>query len=180
MKKLLCFVLCLVLATTVCVTLADETGHWYACTGCEEQQDFEPHGFDSPCDPDCNVCDYITDSAHTADTLWSSDETGHWHTCVDCGETMQVAHHTQGDDGLCRACGYALAHAVEEAHDWQKGGKTLSCFICGAEETVEVNDDSGSAGVIALTLLAIIVAVAVGLIIWLILYLKKKPGKYAR
>ena len=189
---------------------SDETGHWYACTGCEEQQDFEAHTFDSPCDPDCNVCGYVTDSAHTADTLWSSDESGHWHICVDCGEHMLFAAHRQGENGLCSVCGYTLALATEEthahagegdwftdgdahwklcacgevtgkeAHSWQKDGKNLSCSVCGAEKEAEVKNGSGSGLALILTLLAAVAVVAVGLIIWLILHMKKKPGKYAR
>lgn len=82
---------------------SDETGHWYACTGCEEQGNFEAHVFDNPCDPDCNICGYITDTAHTADAQWSTDESGHWHICAVCG-----AEKAQEESGSSSSLGIVL------------------------------------------------------------------------
>lgn len=107
---------------------SDETGHWHACTGCEDQKDFEEHIYDNTCDSDCNVCGYVTDTAHTADGDWNSDETGHWRICSACGEFFQYGEHIPGEGTaaqLCSVCGFALA-ATEETHVHEGGETWLS------------------------------------------------------
>lgn len=37
---------------------SDNTGHWYACSGCNEKKDFAEHTFANNCDADCNICGY--------------------------------------------------------------------------------------------------------------------------
>ncbi|MBQ3228843.1 MAG: hypothetical protein IJB43_09690 [Clostridia bacterium] len=37
---------------------SDNTGHWYACSGCSEKKDFAEHTFENNCDADCNICGY--------------------------------------------------------------------------------------------------------------------------
>lgn len=185
---------------------SDETGHWYACTGCEEQQDFEAHTFDNSCDPDCNVCGYITDTAHTADAQWSSDETGHWHICTGCGAFFQFDAHVPGDDGQCGICGFALApteethtHAGEgdwltdenfhwkqcqcgeetgkEAHIWEKSGRI--CTVCGAESPEEPVEQDSNLGVMTIVLAGLLI-LAAGACVALVLILRRKPGKYTK
>lgn len=104
---------------------SDETGHWYACTGCEEQKDFEEHVFDNPCDADCNLCGYVTETAHAQSDVWESDETGHWHICADCGTFFQYSAHVPGDGQNCSVCGFALA-PTEETHEHAGAGEWLT------------------------------------------------------
>lgn len=185
---------------------SDETGHWYACTGCEERKAFEEHIYDNGCDPDCNVCGYVTDTAHTPDTQWNSDETGHWHICTSCGEFFQFDGHIPGEDGQCSVCGFAAEptgetheHAGEgdwiadeydhwklcqcgeeierEPHIWKESGKASACTVCGAEKTPA---ETGSTSDIALIALIVILVFAAGACAALILFLRKKPGKYSR
>lgn len=104
----------------------DESGHWYACDGCEDQKDFEVHSYDDLCDPDCNVCGYIAATAHSYDGSWSSDATGHWAACVLCGEISETAEHTpapQADETealLCAECGFEIAPAKEHVHEFRE------------------------------------------------------------
>lgn len=120
---------------------ADETGHWYACDGCEDQKDFAYHEYDDLCDPDCNICSFQSPTAHSFDENWSSDETGHWTVCVLCGEEKAVEAHTADPDApateavLCTLCGYEMAPAPEHVHeaaenwrsDEQDHWKTCEC-----------------------------------------------------
>lgn len=184
----------------------DETGHWYACADCEEQQEFAAHTYDNSCDPDCNVCGYVTDTAHTADDQWSSDETGHWHICTGCGEFFQFSAHGPGDDGQCSTCGFALppteeahTHAGEgdwitdedfhwkqcqcgvetgkEAHVWDKDGRV--CTACGWEKPAEPVEPGRDLGVIPIVLAGLLI-LAAGACLTLILILRRQPGKYTK
>lgn len=102
---------------------SDETGHWYACSGCESQKDFKPHSYDDGCDPDCNICGFLTATAHSYSGVWSSDETGHWDVCTVCQETSPVEPHIPGPEAteekpqLCQACSYELTPVVEHVHE---------------------------------------------------------------
>ena len=101
---------------------SDESGHWYACSGCEEQEDFKSHDYDDPCDSDCNICGFENDNAHTFDGSWHSDEDGHWFVCVTCGGVVEPKDHTlpeetaEGAAVYCSACGYLMAEAAEHTH----------------------------------------------------------------
>lgn len=102
----------------------DETGHWYACEGCEEQGDYESHVYDGPCDPDCNVCGYVTEAAHDYDGTWQYDETGHWAVCTLCGAESVPEAHIPGPEAtadkaqFCMVCGSELAPAQEHVHEY--------------------------------------------------------------
>lgn len=108
----------------------DETGHWYACDGCEEQKDFEEHLFDSPCDPDCRLCGYERAVVHDYGENWSFDETGHWTVCGLCGRESVRESHVPGQEEtaekprLCTVCGYELAPAGEHAHAFDQRWQT--------------------------------------------------------
>lgn len=101
----------------------DKTGHWYACSGCEEQKDFELHSYDDLCDPDCNVCGYRTETAHSYDEDWQSDESGHWSVCILCHKEGEAQPHVPGAEAteeeaqLCSVCGFELAPALEHVHE---------------------------------------------------------------
>lgn len=120
---------------------SDESGHWYACSGCEDQKDFAAHSYDDGCDPDCNVCGFTTSTAHTYSGTWLSDETGHWDVCTICREESAHEEHIPGPDAteeeaqVCVACGYELMGVLEHVHegegDWltdeENHWKTCSC-----------------------------------------------------
>lgn len=101
---------------------SDEEGHWYACSGCEDQKDFAGHTFDDACDPDCNICAYKTDNAHTFDGTWHSDEEGHWFVCSACGGVAEAKPHTPpenpspDENQYCTNCGYKIAEATAHIH----------------------------------------------------------------
>lgn len=109
---------------------SDESGHWYACTGCDDQKDFADHTFDSGCDPDCNVCGYVTATAHTYSGTWYSDETGHWDVCTICQETSPVEPHIPGEEAtdtqaqLCLACSFELTPALVPTEHVHQGEGT--------------------------------------------------------
>ena len=102
----------------------NEEGHWYACSGCEEQKDFKAHEYEDACDADCNVCGYKTGNAHTFDSVWHSDEDGHWFVCSVCGDVAESKEHTapentSGVDAVyCTDCGYMIAAATAHIHDF--------------------------------------------------------------
>ena len=101
---------------------SDETGHWYACSGCEDQKDLQEHAYDDPCDPDCNICGYKTATAHSYGDAYESDESGHRAVCALCGESGDREAHiaeaaaTGGEALLCSLCGYEMAPAQEHTH----------------------------------------------------------------
>ncbi|MGN0666519.1 MAG: leucine-rich repeat protein, partial [Huintestinicola sp.] len=95
---------------------SDATGHWYACSGCDEKVDFEAHTEDSgtvttePTETTegvktfkCTKCDWIIrtepitvlDHTHTLATEYSSDSTGHWYACSGCDEKVAFEAHTE-------------------------------------------------------------------------------------
>ena len=95
----------------------DETGHWYACSGCDERKDFEEHSFDNICDPDCNKCGYQSFLSHSYSGTWLSNDEGHWDVCTICQEQSAVEPHIPGPGAagtqICIACNFELAPAEE-------------------------------------------------------------------
>ena len=108
---------------------SDETGHWYACSGCDDQKDFQEHSYDGSCDPDCNVCGYTTSTAHSYSGTWLCDEEGHWDVCTLCQEASEKEPHIPGPDAtdkapqLCTACGYELTPVQETVHVHDEDGQ---------------------------------------------------------
>lgn len=98
---------------------SDETGHWYACSGCEDQKEFAAHSYDDGCDPDCNICGYQTSAAHLYSGTWFSSAEGHWDVCTICQEESLIEPHIPGPDAteteaqVCVACNFELAPALE-------------------------------------------------------------------
>lgn len=135
---------------------SDETGHWYACTGCEEQKAFAEHEYDDPCDPDCNVCRFHSPTAHSYAGTWSSDETGHWTVCTECGEAKETEAHIVDpntaitDAQYCTVCGFEVApaqvHIHEDPGQWESNSTShwKSC-ICG--ELLATSDHTWDAGI---------------------------------
>jgi len=99
---------------------SDITGHWHDCTSCDEDLDFAVHEFDDECDPDCNICGFATDAAHTYDG-WLWNEEVHWQICEVCAEeTKQEAHIMNEAKTHCEVCDLQLAeeHEHEFSPDW--------------------------------------------------------------
>lgn len=96
----------------------DENGHWYACSGCEEQSSYAAHDFVNDCDPDCSICGYTRETAHKYAEEYSSDETNHWYECSGCGDKQELAAHepsaeaTETTAQTCTICGYVIKEAL--------------------------------------------------------------------
>ncbi|MDY2864948.1 MAG: leucine-rich repeat domain-containing protein, partial [Oscillospiraceae bacterium] len=121
---------------------SDATGHWHACSGCDEKVDFERHTEDSgtvttePTETTegvktykCVKCEYVMrtetiptitpEHTHEYSTEWKSDSTSHWHECS-CGEKTDVEPHTE-DSGT----------VTTEPTETTEGVKTYKCTECG-------------------------------------------------
>ena len=146
----------------------DDSGHWYACSGCDEKKDYATHSgtadancttatecvcshvitpagathtYDNDHDTTCNV-DGCTagnrDAIHIYGTDWKSDKDNHWHECS-CGDKKDTAAHTP-----------KVVNA-KEATSSEKGytGDTV-CEVCGYEitkgEDIPVNGTSPATG----------------------------------
>lgn len=142
---------------------SDESGHWYACGGCDEHGSEGAHVYDNDCDADCNTCGYTREVSHSYGEDWISDETNHWHECAVCGITGEVVEHTF-EDGVCTECGWdegpepstgPSTEPSEDAtdgcsHTWGEGVVTrpateavpglitYTCGICGEVRTETV------------------------------------------
>ena len=120
----------------------DETGHWHACSGCDEKVDFEAHTEDSgtvtvqPTETtegiraySCTVCGYVTrtetipalnsEHTHSYGTAWKYDSTNHWHECS-CGEKTDISQHIS-NGGVITVPPTATTAGV----------RVYSCYICG-------------------------------------------------
>ncbi len=122
---------------------SDETGHWYACEGCEDQKELNEHSYDNACDADCNICGFVTENAHAFDENWQSDEIGHWSVCTVCGEVGLTQDHeaipdTPEDESVfCAICDYEMAPAKVHTHvygDEWKSNDTLHWQVCECGE----------------------------------------------
>lgn len=102
---------------------ADDTGHWYACAGCEEQGSFDAHDMENDCDPDCAVCGYTRKTAHNYEKSWTADGENHWRVCKGCGDMVEQNPHEPGPEATasaaqtCSVCGYVIAPALEDGKD---------------------------------------------------------------
>ena len=96
----------------------DASGHWYACSGCEEKGNYAEHDFENACDKDCSICGYARDVDHSYATEWTSDSTNHWHECAGCGGKAEEAAHEPGAEATgttaqtCTICGYEIVPAL--------------------------------------------------------------------
>ena len=135
---------------------SNDAGHWYACSGCQEEKDYAKHVFDNACDPDCNVCGYRTGAEHDFGNTMESDESGHWGTCSICGEEASPVPHTPGPEATeteaqtCTVCGFELApptvHVHEAGLNWKadNDGHWKECE-CGEKlEAASHNWDEGT------------------------------------
>lgn len=104
----------------------DATGHWYACESCGEKKDFAEHVFDNPCDPDCNVCGYVSNNAHYYGDTLQYDEEYHWGVCTLCGQEGDHLAHIPGDPAtedtpqICTICGKVLVQPLNHVHEGEE------------------------------------------------------------
>ncbi len=109
---------------------ADDTGHWYACSGCEEQDSLAQHDVENACDPDCAVCGYVRKTAHAYEKIWITDGENHWRVCKGCGDIIEKAPHNPGVEATattaqtCTVCDYEIAPALGGAEDTLTIGAT--------------------------------------------------------
>lgn len=102
---------------------SDATGHWYACEACGDKKDFAEHVFDNPCDPDCNVCGYVSNNAHDYGDTLQYDEECHWGVCTLCGQEGDHLTHIPGDSAtedtpqVCTVCGKVLVQPLSHVHE---------------------------------------------------------------
>ncbi len=138
MKKLLCFLFCLVMAVSVLTACApehehtfdtiwmnDEEYHWHqaTCEHTEEVSDRAAHE-DTNGDDICDVCGYIANHVHSYDTAWSWNETTHYHK-NSCGHADEekyrsdIADHVDANqDGACDVCTYNYGHTHTYDEAW--------------------------------------------------------------
>ena len=120
----------------------DASGHWYACSECDEKISFQTHIEDegtitiAPTETTegekvfkCTECGYITrveklsvlEHTHHASDEWKSDETGHWHVCSGCDEKISFETHIEDE-------GEVTIEPTEE----NEGEMTYRCTVCGS------------------------------------------------
>ncbi len=139
----------------------DETGHWYACAGCEEKDSAADHDFENACDPDCSVCGYTRETSHVFAETWATDATNHWHECTGCGLKQDEAAHEPGAEAtattaqVCTICEYEIAPAL------------------GVEEPLPSEDDPANNTTIIIAVIAAVVVIA-GVVAFVVIKKKKK------
>lgn len=134
----------------------DEEGHWHACEGCEEQEDFQEHGYDELCDAECNICGYLASVSHQYDDTWSSDESSHWSVCLLCDAVTEAEPHIPdlgapaGGAVLCTVCGYEITPATVHIHEgstpWNRD-EANHWKTCDCGEVIDKTPHSWNGGV---------------------------------
>ena len=123
----------------------DETEHWYACNGCEDRKSAEPHSYDNPCDPDCNICGYTVQKEHDFG-LCQFDENAHWNTCNLCGFSTEPEDHVfdgtlnQTEAQRCRVCAFVPVAEPDHVHAARKqwnGDDSSHWKLCECGEKME-------------------------------------------
>ena len=160
---------------------ADETGHWHACSDCNEKSDAGLHVFDSNCDADCNICGGSREPAHAPEEEWAQDESGHWYACRDCGEKLGFSPHTPGPEAtitaaqVCTVCQFEIAPILPHDHIFDAQG-TLHQHICVCGEAYEAEAaDCEICADFPWWIICIVEAVVFGgVILGLLLVLKKR------
>lgn len=121
----------------------DATGHWHACSGCNEKLDFVAHTPDRAEATEteavkCTICGYVITPAlghttHTPEENWRYDENNHWHKCEGCSEQLDKATHTYGDWTV-----------TKQPTATESGEKERTCSVCGYKqiETVPMTGES--------------------------------------
>lgn len=109
---------------------SDESGHWHACHGCDEKENFEAHQYTDACDAECNTCGYIRTVTHSYSDTWSTDSEKHWHQCSVCGNRADESAHIPGPAATetsaqtCTTCGYVLQAPLGHEHSFGSAWQT--------------------------------------------------------
>ena len=131
------------------VWVKDASGHWYACTKCDEKVAFARHNPGPEATEEkeqvCTTCKYVikpkVKHTHSFEKKWKTDEAGHWHACKSCDAEDSYGAHVYDDacDIDCNICDYEKA----EGHTYQDDWKTSKwehwniCAVCGEESKHE-------------------------------------------
>ncbi len=78
---------------------SNETGHWYACSGCSEKKDFANHDYDNNCDATCNTCG--------AQRTPGDHVYGSWTTVTEATTTTEGKRERK-----CNVCGYTESEII--------------------------------------------------------------------
>ena len=165
----------------------DETGHWHACSDCNEKDSAGAHAFDSGCDTDCNVCGMKREPTHIPSEKQSSDARGHWYACQNCGEEIGLEAHVPGPAAtiktaqVCTVCQFELAPMIPHDHVFDGEG-TLHRHLCVCGEFYEAEADiCGICASFPWWIVCILEAVVFGgVIAWLLTAKKKSSLKNER
>lgn len=132
----------------------DKTGHWYACTGCDERKDFAKHAFDNDCDGVCEVCKYTREVKHNIGEKWFADAKGHFQKCEVCGKEETHIRHSAGPEAteqtpqICEVCNYELAPALGHSFGTDWTSDELTHFhACACGEKKDTADHSWDEGI---------------------------------
>lgn len=145
----------------------DENGHWYACTGCNDN-DVYRHAFDNDCDPLCDTCGYQREINHDYGTAWVCDETSHHQTCAVCGEQTAPADHIPGPEAtedapqICTVCGYELAPQLERLSETQPEEETAVTEASQPESTQPEPEEAQSDESLPWQFVAVIALIVAG------------------
>lgn len=153
------------------------------CNKCEAKREVAGHVYDNDCDKDCNVCAATREvGEHVYDNACDAD-------CNTCGATREVGEHVYDHDcdTTCNTCGAereAAKHVYDDEYD-------ADCNVCGTTREVSERptepskpgtggDTPPQTGDSSNLMLWIIMAIgSVAAIFFIILFGRKKSGKYA-
>ena len=151
--------------------VADETGHWHACTVCQEKTDAAEHTGDlNVAEPKCETCDHAMIHEHSYDEQWVGNVEEHWHECV-CGDKQDAEAH-KWDEGV----------VTKEPYRDQQGTMTYTCTVCDETDTaiiIETSRDLMPWWIACGALGVVVLAMGISLIVIIAKMNKKSTGKYA-
>lgn len=153
----------------------DETGHWYACSGCAEKSSYAAHDFENDCDKDCSICGYTRETEHKFAEVWTSDAINHWHVCSGCGLKQDEAAHEPGAEAtatnaqVCTICGYEIAPALGSEEITEPTESTDA-----TTPTVPTDKTDPEDGSFPWWIIIIVAVVAIGGVVAVIVIKKKK------
>ena len=169
---------------------ADEEGHYFACSQCDEKVDLQAHipGPEATAEEHqtCTVCDFVLavsdEHVHEYSSSWKHDEKSHWHECS-CGLSKSdltvhswVIEDTDRTDMLikkCDVCGYSEEEPVTDIPGDTKPTYTDPTYP--SQNTVVVQKETGGNGLaVVLGILLALSLIANGVLTVLLISGKKK------
>lgn len=147
-------------AVQIPATCKEEGAFVYVCSVCggaliEIIPKLTTHTYDNACDPDCNVCGAVRETAHKFSTAWTRNSKEHWHACTLCGEKTNIGKHYPGPAAteekaqLCLTCGCTLTprlnhiHKFSENLSWDENGHWFACEGCEEQKNFESHSFDG-------------------------------------